>query len=176
MARGGDWIENPVTGERFAFRATAADTDGKLLSIDYVAPPSFVIAPPHAHPRQEERTEVVAGTLSGRVSGRARTLRAGGVGVVAAGTTHQWRNGGVGELQLLVEFRPALRTEEFLRATLDLARAGKTDARGRPAPPQLAILLDEYSEELSVPVLPLVVQRTLASGLAAIARRRGYDA
>ena len=39
MFRAGDTIENPVTGERLVFRATAAETNGELTAFDtYVQP------------------------------------------------------------------------------------------------------------------------------------------
>ena len=34
MARAGDVLENPVTGERIVFRRVAADTNGELLLFD----------------------------------------------------------------------------------------------------------------------------------------------
>jgi hypothetical protein len=39
MSRRGDTIENPHTGDRITSLETARDTDGKLLRMDYVAPP-----------------------------------------------------------------------------------------------------------------------------------------
>jgi succinate-semialdehyde dehydrogenase/glutarate-semialdehyde dehydrogenase len=52
--------ENPALetsfGERFVFRATAAETDGKLLRMDtFLDAGGGVRRPLHAHPKQEER-------------------------------------------------------------------------------------------------------------------------
>ena len=38
VAHTGQAIANPASGERVVFRATAADTRGQLLSMDYHAP------------------------------------------------------------------------------------------------------------------------------------------
>jgi hypothetical protein len=70
MAQPDQLVANPVTGERVVFRKTSADTDGALLSMDYYAPAGHVIAPAHVHPRQEERSEVLAGRLGGSIGGR----------------------------------------------------------------------------------------------------------
>lgn len=70
MARRGDVVENPMTGERVTFLETASDTGGELLRFEYVLPPRFSI-PEHVHPRQEERHEVLSGTLTGRGGGES---------------------------------------------------------------------------------------------------------
>ena len=63
MAKSGDVLEHPVTGERLVWRKVARDTGGQLLQADlYVAPGGFVAAE-HVHPMQEERFEVLAGVL-----------------------------------------------------------------------------------------------------------------
>ena len=130
MAHAGQAIANPVTGERVVFRATAADTDGQLLSMDYHAPAQHLIGPLHIHPRQEERSEVVAGMMRGRIGGQKRTVRAGEVAVVAPGVPHTWRSDGDEALHAIVEFRPALSTETVLEVLFALARAEASTGAG----------------------------------------------
>jgi len=174
MAHAGQAIANPVTGERVVFRATAADTDGQLLSMEYHAPAQHLIGPLHIHPRQEERSEVVAGMMRGRVGGQKRTVGPGEVAVVAPGVRHTWRSDGDQELHAVVEFRPALSTETVLEVLFALARAGRTNRRGMPAALQMAVLMNDHLDEMAAPVLPLAVQRASLNALAAIGRRRGY--
>lgn len=176
MARAGDHIENPVTGERVMFRVTTADSAGALLSFEYVVPGYYVIAPPHVHRRQEERTEVRAGRLSGRVAWRTRTAGPGEVVTVPAGVVHAWRNAAAEPLHAVVEFRPALRTETMLEQLFALARAGKTNSRGLPPPLHMAVLAYEYCDEGGVPLIPRAVQRAIFAGPAVLGRRRGYGA
>ena len=174
MAQPGHSIANPVTGERVVFRATSASSDGALLAMDYYAPAGYVIAPTHVHPRQEERSEVSTGTLRGHVGGRKRTVAPGEAAVVPPGARHAWRNVANEELHMLVEFRPALRTEELLEAFFGLAQAGRTNRRGMPAPLQMAVLMHDHLEETCAPAIPIAMQRAILGGLAAIGRRRGY--
>ncbi len=71
MAKAGDVIENPITGERITFLKTTGETGGELLRFEYILRPGFTI-PEHVHPHQEERHEVLSGTLRGRVGGQER--------------------------------------------------------------------------------------------------------
>jgi quercetin dioxygenase-like cupin family protein len=176
MAHAGQAIANPVTGERVVFRATAADTDGRLLSMVYHAPAQYLIGPAHIHPRQEERSEVLAGTMRGRVGGDWRTVRPGDVAIVEPGVRHTWRSDGDEALHAIVEFRPALRTEMVLETLFALARAGKCNERGMPAPLQMAVLISGHLDEMCAPVIPRSVQSAIVEALAAVGRRRGYRA
>ena len=167
-------IANPVTGEWVVFRATAAETDGQLLSVDYHAPMRHLIGPPHIHPRQEERSQVVAGMMRGRVGNQKRTVRPGEVAIVPPGVRHTWRSDGQEELHAVVEFRPALGTETVLEVLYALARAGRTNRRGMPAALQMAVLMKDRLDETAAPVIPLALQRAMLDAAAAIGRRRGY--
>src|SRR6478736_3392523 len=70
MIRAGDSIENPVTGERLVFRQTSNETGGEAVVIEtYVQPGGFVAAA-HVHPVQEERFQVLRGTVGFKVGGR----------------------------------------------------------------------------------------------------------
>jgi hypothetical protein len=65
--------------------------------------------------------------------------------VVPAGTPHAWGNPGEEEVHLIVELRPALRTETFG----GLAKEGKVSPKnGLPNLLQMAIILREYEDEI----------------------------
>ncbi len=68
MVKSGDVLEHPVTREKVVFRKTAADTGGELCLADVYFQPGAFVAAEHIHPLQEERFEVIAGTLRGRVA------------------------------------------------------------------------------------------------------------
>ena len=174
MARQGDTLENPVAGERIVFRRTAADSGGAVLSFDYFLPAGGSVPLAHVHPRQEERFEVVSGRARIRVGRRLRGASAGESVVVPRGSVHRLWNDGEDELHVLVEFRPALRTEEGFEQLFGLARDGKLSRRGFPHPLQIAVMAKEYRDEAQFPLLPTVVQRALIAPLAAIGARRGY--
>src|SRR5436190_13115981 len=110
MAEPGEVVDIKVAG-RVVFRQTAKDTGGELLQFDYFVPPHKETGSEHMHPRQEERFEVVKGRMRGRLDGEERTVDEGESVVMPAGARHFWWNDGDEEAQLLVDVRPALRTE-----------------------------------------------------------------
>jgi mannose-6-phosphate isomerase-like protein (cupin superfamily) len=133
-----DTIENPVTHDRITFCVTAQSTTGARLEFDDFLLPGYVSPPEHIHPRQQERFEVISGTLAVRIAGREQILQAGESVIVPSATPHTIRNANDGETCVRVEFTPALQTEAFLRSMFALARDGKTDSQGRPSLLQFA--------------------------------------
>lgn len=170
MASPGETIENPLMGARIVFRDTAATTRGELLRLDFSLAPGGVIAEEHLHPIQRERFEVVRGTLAGRVNGVDARAAAGESSEVERGVPHCWWNGGTAEAQLVIEFRPALRTESFFESVFALARAGKTDAHGVPRFFQKAVLLTEYADEFRPADVPSSVEWLLTRVAAPVAK------
>ena len=132
MAKSGDVFQHPVTGERVVWRKVAGDTKGALLQGDLFVQPTGFVAAEHVHPNQEERFEVLAGTLRLRIDGKEYTLQVGEVAVVPPGRPHVWWNVGAEEAHVLGEFRPALRTEMFLETFFGLATDGKGNQKGCP--------------------------------------------
>src|SRR3954462_4952472 len=114
MARAGQTVVNAATGERVTFVKTAADTDGELLVLELEWPRPGERAPEHVHPEAEERYEVVEGTGAFRVGGEERTAGPGEGVIVPPGTPHFSWNPTNERVKLKVEFRPALRWEEFV--------------------------------------------------------------
>jgi mannose-6-phosphate isomerase-like protein (cupin superfamily) len=176
VARPGDVIDNPVTGERIVFRRTSAETDGELVAFDYFLPPGGAVPLAHVHPMQDERFEILAGRARIRIGRRVRHAAAGDSVVVPRGTVHRLWNEGQDELQVLVEFRPALRTAEGFEQLFGLARDGKLSRRGFPSSLQLAVMAKEYRDEGRFPYVPSFLQQATVIPLAAFASRLGYRA
>ena len=177
MARAGDELVNPVTGLRTVFRETARTTSDELLQVDWIGRPGWTTGPDHVHPRQEERFEVLCGTLGLRADGVERDLGPGDVIVVWAGMPHAAWNAGDDEVHVLVDFRPALRTETAFVTLAGLARDGRTTSAGVPRDPlRLAVVLREFEDEIVFVRPPAVVQRAILRPLAAIGRLLGYRA
>jgi quercetin dioxygenase-like cupin family protein len=178
MAKAGDKLVNPVTGLRTVFRKTARDTDGELLQVDWIGDPGWTTGPDHVHPRQEERFEVLSGRLGLRVDGVERIYGVGKVIVAAPGSAHAaWNAGSDDEVHVLVDFRPALRTETAFETLAGLARDGKTNRAGAPRNPLLlALVLHHFEEEIYFVRPPLAVQRVVFGLLAGVARLLGYRA
>ena len=177
MAKAGDELLNPLTGLRTVFRKTAQETSGELLQVDWIGSPGWSTGPDHIHPRQEERFEVLSGKLGLRVGGIECVHGVGDVIVVSAGSPHAAWNAGDEEVHVLVDFRPALRTETAFETLARLARDGKTNKAGAPKNPlQLALILREFEDEIYFVRPPLVVQRVILGALAFIGRLLGYRA
>ena len=105
MARPGQTLENPVTGERLVFVQTSADSDGAVCAFSYFLPAGGSVPLAHVHPRQQERFEIVAGRAKVRVGRRLLRAEAGESVAVPRGTLHRLWNDGEDELHALVEFR-----------------------------------------------------------------------
>jgi quercetin dioxygenase-like cupin family protein len=177
MVKSGDVLEHPITRERIIFRQTARDTGGELLQMDVYLQPGGFVAAAHIHPLQEERFEVISGTLRGRIAGKELTSDPGEIIVVPNGTPHVWWNSGDEEMHVLVEVRPALRFESFFETFFGLAQDGKVNPKtGLPNLLQLAVILRAFRNELILARPPRLVQILLFGFLASIGRLLGYNA
>jgi quercetin dioxygenase-like cupin family protein len=179
MARAGDEMVDPIAGSRMIFRKTAKETDGELLQLDLIGKAGWTAGPLHVHPYQEERFEVISGTLRSHVAGVERIHEAGEVVAAPAGSVHTvWNAGGEEEeVHALVEFHPALRQETVLETLAGLARDGKTNKAGAPKNPlRLALIARDYEDEIYLTQPPLFVQRVIFGVLAKVGRLFGYRA
>ncbi|HEY5333993.1 MAG TPA: cupin domain-containing protein [Solirubrobacterales bacterium] len=177
MARAGQTIENPISGERITWRETAVSSGGELLSFDLELRPGAAVAAEHRHLRQEERFAVTSGTVGLSVSGDESALGPGDEAIVPPGTAHHWWNGGDEVAVVGVELRPALETEVFFETLFGLARDGRTNAKGIPGLLQIAVAYADLGE--SCPRLtrpPVSVQRLALTPLAPIGRMLGRRA
>jgi mannose-6-phosphate isomerase-like protein (cupin superfamily) len=173
MAYAGQTISNPVSGERITFRRTAADTGGEVLELDLELSADGHVPGVHVHPSQEERFEVVSGTMRFRMGMRSIVAGAGDVVTIPAGTVHKFANAGDGPAQARVEIRPALRMEDLLTTACRLAEDGRTTRKGMPKPLDLALFTREFAAEVRAPFPPAGVVRALLAPLAWAATRRG---
>ncbi len=176
MAKSGDVIENPLTGERFVVHKSAGETGGEYVLGEMYFAAHAVGPPEHVHPILEERFKVVSGTLNVSVGGEERTVTEGEEVIVPRGTPHRFWNDSEEEVRFEGEIRPALRLETFLETAFGLARDGKTNAHGMPNLLQAAVIMQEYSDEVHLAAPPLAVQKVLFGILAPIGRLLGYRA
>lgn len=175
MAAVGQTLENPASGERITFRQTAADTDGELVAIDLELPKrGRVPGGLHVHPVQEERFQVVEGTMRFRMGRRKVFAGPGEVVVVPAGVRHDFANAGDEDALVRVEIRPALRMEQLFETAVALAEQGRTMLGGIPKPLDLALFVREFEHEVQAAFPPRWLQRAALAPLAWLARRRGY--
>lgn len=179
VARPGETIENPVTGERVTWIETADSTGGELVASDLYVQPGAAVGLAHRHVRQEERFAVRSGTAGFEVAGEARTLSQGDKVTIPIGVAHRWWNAGQDELRVRMELRPALDTETFFETFFGLARDGKTKprAKGVPGVLQVAVLFRDLGDSCPQLATPLPgVQRAVLTVLAPIGKFVGRQA
>jgi quercetin dioxygenase-like cupin family protein len=176
VARRGEVLESPINGQRAVFQETAKDTGGELLRLDFFVAPGGFLGSEHLHPKQEERIEVISGSLRCRISGRERSVGMGEAIDIPPGAAHTLWNESQEDAHALVEYRPALRMETLFETLFGLGRDGKTDEEGSPRLLQGAVMLEEYKDEYRLARPPLPVQKTLLAVLAPIGRLLGYRA
>ena len=169
-------IDNPISGERIVIRQSAEETGGRLLVFDLFLPPGGHVPAGHVHPVQEERFTVVAGQMRFRLGRRTILAASGETVTVPAGSAHWFGNDGSVVSHARVEVRPALRTEEFLRANEAMARTGRLLGTRLPRLSDLALVLREFRREVAVPTVAGPVIEVLLRPAAWLARVRGRAA
>jgi hypothetical protein len=73
MAKAGDIIDNPVTGERIVVLQSAQETDGEVFAFELSIKPHGFVSAEHIHLKQEEIFEVTRGTIHFRINGKRPT-------------------------------------------------------------------------------------------------------
>jgi hypothetical protein len=128
----------------------------------------------HIHPHQEERFTILAGEAHFTLGGEHRVATAGETIIVPAGVPHSEGNPGPGEIEGVVELRPALHTKEFHEALAGLVADGKTTPRGAPKNPlQLGATFWYFRHESRITSPPVAVQNLMLPPLSALARLFG---
>jgi mannose-6-phosphate isomerase-like protein (cupin superfamily) len=174
MIHAGDTIKNPVTGERIVFHQTSRETNGEAVVFETFVQPNGFVAAAHVHPKQEERFEIVAGTLGLKVGGGEIVAGPGETLTVPAGAPHRFWNAGDHEVRFLCEVRPALKFEQLLETMFALAADGKTNKKGMPNLLRLAVIARAHFDVVRLPFPPAFLQRLgLALG-APMGRLLGY--
>jgi len=176
MAKAGDEIVNPRTGQRMVFLKSGTETGGELVQIDSYNPPTGVPEPEHVHPFQESGAEVISGSLRFRVSGEERSVEAGESITIPANTPHNFWNDGEEEAHAVQWFRPALKIDRFFEMLFGLAQDGKINDKGLPSLLQLAVGVPYFGDEIRLTSPPWAVQRATFAALAPIGRLLGYRA
>ena len=162
-------LANPATGEKVTILTSTAESGGSVLRIR-IEEPDEKGAPRHLHPHQEEHIWVISGAIRRDLPDHGSdVLAAGGEWVLPPGTPHTWVAEG-GDAVVEIEFRPALRTEEFLDELTRIAEAGQMNSKGVPNPLRVSLLAPRFGQEIEITSPPMPVQRVVFGILAPIAR------
>jgi quercetin dioxygenase-like cupin family protein len=93
------------------YRLRLVSITPELLEMEAIYGGTGQLPPPHLHPSQDERFEVLEGTVRAVIDGEERRHEAGETFEVPAGTVHQMSADPPARVRWQV--RPALRTAEF---------------------------------------------------------------
>jgi len=174
MIRAGDTIENPVTGERLVFKRTSAETDGESVLFECFVQPTGSVAAAHVHPFQQERFQVLEGSITFRLDGCELTVEPGEAICVPAGMSHQFWNAGDEEARFACEVRPALQFESLIETMFALAQEGKTNRKGMPNPLRLAVIARAHFDTVRLPFPPVWMQCVGLAFGSPLGRLLGY--
>ena len=174
MAKAGDEIVNPRTGQRMVFLETGQETGGQSLRIDSYNPPNAPLEPEHVHPFQESGAEVISGSLRFRIRGEERSVKAGESVTIPANTPHHFWNDGEEEAHSVQWFKPALNIDRFFESYFGLAQDGKLKEDGSPSFWQVAVMAPYFGDDIRLPSPPWTVQKAFFGLLAPIGRMLGY--
>ena len=123
---------NPATGDALRFVQTGAETNGELLEVEVQYTPAHDKPPAHFHPYQEERFEVIAGSITVEMNGAQRVYEAGEAFSVPPGTKHAMWNAGETTTQMRWQTRPAMKTQQFFETIWGLSQDRKLGPSSSP--------------------------------------------
>jgi mannose-6-phosphate isomerase-like protein (cupin superfamily) len=185
MAKTGQMIENPVTGQRLLFLTSAQENGGTRWEVEwFVQPHQGKFPPEHLHPTFAERFEILSGTARYRLGGQEYSAQPGETVNIPAGSAHMnpW-NASDEELhmhQVIELARPNLKmlsaAEDFFESLFALARDGKVGKDGLPNLLQFAVLAVAASPLAYPAGIPMGAVDILFGGLARLGGWLGYPA
>ena len=130
MTRADRTIDDPFTGQRLNFLEIAGETDGRSLRAEVrLEPGGFV--PRHLHLRQDERIEILSGSIRYRTAGEDRIMGPGDSAEVPRRRIHRVTNAGSGEAIFVLDVRPARHIEQTMRSMFAIGRLLRPLARLR---------------------------------------------
>lgn len=178
MARPGQIISNPLTGETFTFLKTARDTGGQLLQFEFIVRPGGAVPYPHIHENQKETFEITQGKATFIVDGKKVEAKAGDTVVVPMGTEHICLNDQGEELRAIVSFEPDYDLEIFFETFCGLGSDGiKCDKTGGPNLLQIVVSLSYHRFKAYRTDIPKFVQKVVGPVLIQpVARMLSYRA
>lgn len=152
------------TGERVEIIRGTLETGGEFAEVHFHIAPGGYVAVPHIHPHQEERFEVVSGSLTALVGDEESVIAAGETLVVPPGTPHQPFNRGEVEMRSIARITPPGNGDVFFGQLSGLDY--------KPSFLQMMLFVQAYDAYPASP--PPAVVGTLSFLLAPTARLVGY--
>ena len=92
MITQGEKIISARTGRVMVFLKTTEETNGELLELDCISPPSDTRESEHIHPFQKYNFRILAGECTFRINGNEQTAKAGDTVSIAPNVRHYFWN------------------------------------------------------------------------------------
>ena len=162
--RSEDTLEAPMMGQRVTWLPDPEGAGDELLRFSFWMRGGASPPPLHVHARQQERLEVISGSVRSLSGGVERVLGPGESIATPAGEAHTVGPAGEDAVEMIVEFRPPLGFKDFVERTFALDRAGHLNANGRGSPLRMASARP-HEAEFFLPRVPIGLQRAVLRGL-----------
>ncbi len=166
---------NPVTGDRYEFLETAADSGGERVTLLATIHTRGLLVPDHFHVLQDEHFEVKFGELTVKLDGDTRTLQAGQSIELPRGVPHNHYNAQEEPVTYQHSVSPALDFDYFIENLMGLASEGKSK-NGNYGFVQQLVTLKYMDSKAFLAGTPVGVQKLLMNTVAPVARLLGYRA
>jgi len=151
-------LELRHTGERLTLRRIKTDNGVEELRLTGSLPAHRQGPPLHVHFEEDERGEVVSGTVSALVDSTLLVIKAGESGHFPKGIAHRWWNDGDEGLVLRGVVTPAVDLDRYLQAMFEVLNAGPPN---RPPIFYMAHVLYRHRKTQLALVIPRAVQQIL---------------
>lgn len=174
MATPGLKIQNSRTGQTMLFLQTSLSSNGKILEIDCVSPPTGVKEPEHIHPFQENNFMIISGSCTFSVNGKEQLVEAGSYISIPPNTPHFFYNSGNESCHYVQKFLPAMHIEEFFETFFALANDDKLNKHGIPNLLHGSVIMLKHLNEIRVTNPPWIIQLLTYYILAPLGRLFGY--
>jgi mannose-6-phosphate isomerase-like protein (cupin superfamily) len=150
---------------------TIVESTPEALTVEATYEQSKRPPPMHSHPAQEERFEVLEGSIHVRYGGERGELAAGETLDIPEGMAHQMWNPDDAPARVRWTTSPRGRTEDWFRAIDALV---KESAPGDPSALGFAVLLSEFGDTFRLAVAPYLLTLPVLKVLGGVGRLTGH--
>lgn len=171
----GQQLLNPSSGDSYEFLQTSQETNGKYVAVKITLNTQGQQVPSHIHTFQDEKFEVLSGSLTIFSQGKKKILNAGESVLLPKHQAHNHYNESNAEVVFVQTVSPALDFEHLLETIVGLSRDGKMP-NGKAGLMQELVLLRYIDSKSILADIPLGIQKILLNTLAPIGRMLGYRA
>ena len=154
---------------------TADMTNGAYVRTRVSFAPNIIKPAVHVHPYQDETYEVQSGTLTYMLNGEMRRAEPGTNVFLPRNVAHQHHSEGPEQTITIQTISPALDFDYLIENIFGLASEGKL-VRGRVHLLQGSVWLQKLKGPITLPNVPLWIQRVVAMLVTPLAYARGFRA